>query len=391
MGEVRSKRIAITGADGFIGRYVLNRLHREQGLQVVPIGRSAFSQPTLTDRLRDVSVVIHAAGMNRGDADLVEKENPAMAERLISALDLANVQPRLLYTSSIQERFDNSYGRGKLRARTVLCDWGRGRGVSVCTQVLPNVFGQGCRPFYNSVVATFCHQLAKGEIPKLIEDRAVPLVHVDRVVEQLVKDALSPENPPKEREILPDRQILVSDLLRLLTGLLDAIRREGCLPALQDRFEINLYHTLRSYLPQAELERRPPPKCDARGSLFEVVKQLGGGQVFFSTTNAGVVRGNHYHTRKIERFCVISGEAIIRMRRIGTDEVVEFPVSGTTPSTVEMPVWFTHHIQNCGPGELLTLFWCNEVFDPSDPDTFSEDVILAPNAAVVGAANMESR
>ena len=385
MPEIKIQRVAVTGARGFIGRHLLDRLHREPGYQAVVIGRDEFADPALLAALLGgCDFVVHCAGVNRGEATIVESANLELADRLIAALEAAAAKPALLvYTSSTQERLDNPYGRGKRLAGEALAAWGKGMGVPVCSLVIPNVFGDGGRPFYNSVVATFCHQLAAGEEPKIMEDRRVPLVYVNRVVAQIMECLQSPAHAPASLDIKADCEILVSEVLTLLRRYRSALLEQGAVPAFASRFELELYHTFRAYLGAAALEWRAQPRSDARGTLFEVIKQVGAGQVFFSTTKPGVTRGNHYHTRKIEKFCVVQGEAIIRMRRIGTSEVLEFPVSGAVPAAVEMPVYFAHHIENTGPGELVTLFWTNEVFDASDSDTFMEDVRPAALALTV--------
>jgi len=385
MTEIKMRRVAVTGARGFLGRHLLDRLHREPGYQAVPIGREEFADPAgLAALLGGCDFVVHCAGVNRGEPAAVESNNVDLASRLTAALETAAARPALLvYTSSTQERLDNPYGRGKRRAGEMLSAWGQAREVPVCTLVIPNVFGDGGRPFYNSVVATFCHQLAGGEEPKILEDRRVPLVYVNRVVAQILECLQLPASAPVSADVKPDREIAVSELLALLRRFRATLLEQGAVPAFGSRFELELYHTFRAYLGAAAFEWRAQPRSDARGTLFEVIKQVGAGQVFFSTTKPGVTRGNHYHTRKIEKFCVVQGEAVIRMRRIGTGEVLEFPVSGAVPAAVEMPVFFAHHIENTGPGELVTLFWTNEVFDATDPDTFMEDVRPAGLALTV--------
>lgn len=376
MADVKLKKVAVTGARGFLGRHMLDRLHRESSWQAVAIGRDEFADPArLRALLEGCEYVVHCAGVNRGEPAVVESANGDLAARLVAALDGLSVAPRaLIYTSSTQERLDNPYGRGKRRAGEILATWGASKNVAVTSLVIPNVFGDGGRPFYNSVVATFCHQLAHGEEPKIIEDRRVPLVYVNRVVDQILGCLSGPDRAAASIDIRPDQELPVSEILRLLRQFKTVLLGQGAVPAFSNRFELELYHTFRAYLGAAALEWRAQPRSDVRGTLFEVIKRVGGGQVFFSTSKPGVTRGNHYHTRKIEKFCVVQGEAVIRMRRVGTTDVLEFPVSGAAPATVEMPVYFTHHIENTGPGELVTLFWTNEVFDATDPDTFMEDV-----------------
>jgi len=377
MSEPEIQGIAVTGAEGFIGRHVLDRLRREPGLRGVPTGRADFgSRERLVEVLRGCSAVVHCAGVNRGEPENVESGNPALAGQLVAALEVVGGRPRVIYTTSTQERLDNPYGRGKRRAGEILGEWGSRSGAPVVSLVIPNVFGGGGRPFYNSVVATFCHQLALGEEPQIKEDRRLPLVYVNRVADRLVELATSPDLRSGALELPADVQASVSEVLTLLRRFRTFLVDRGAVPALGNRFELELYHTFRAYLGPKALEWKSEPRTDARGTLFEIFKQAQGGQTFFSTTKPGIIRGNHYHTRKIEKFCVVKGSAVIRMRRIGTREVIEFPVSGAAPAAVEMPVYHAHHIENTGEGELVTLFWSNEVFDPADPDTFAENVIL---------------
>jgi UDP-2-acetamido-2,6-beta-L-arabino-hexul-4-ose reductase len=374
--QIPRRRVVVTGADGFLGSHLVNRLRREPVCDVVAVGRAGFSgEVLLASAVRGSAAVIHCAGINRGEPGTVENGNIELASALIAALETGGARPALLYTSSIQEKLDNPYGRGKAEAGRRLRDWAQRAGAGFTTLVIPNIFGDRGRPFYNSVVATFCHQLALGETPKIIEDRIVPLVYVQHVVDSVVRWLLQPEERATSIELRPDTEIRVTELLAQLQAYYKCIVETGAIPAFRDEFDLNLYHTLRAYLGQARLAWQAQPRTDARGTLFEVIKQHGAGQVFFSSTHPGVIRGNHYHTRKIEKFCVIGGCATIRLRRIGTNCVTEIPVSGEAPRVVEMPIFHAHHIENTGTGELVTLFWSNEVFDPADPDTFMEEVM----------------
>jgi len=169
---------------------------------------------------------------------------------------------------------------------------------------------------------------------------------------------------------------MVSEILTTLKRFKEMYYDKRIVPDLELGFERNLYNAFLTYMENTDYEQFPVVRCDERGKLFEVVKQENGGQVFFSTTKPGITRGNHYHTRKMEKFCVVKGEAVIRLRRIGTNEVVEYNVSGSKPASIEMPIFYAHSIENVGTEELLTLFWTNELFDENDPDTFHESVLM---------------
>jgi UDP-2-acetamido-2,6-beta-L-arabino-hexul-4-ose reductase len=262
------------------------------------------------------------------------------------------------------------YGRSKREANAILGEWCAKSGGRYSDIRFPHLFGEHGRPFYNSAVATFCHQLAHGEEPRIIVDGEVELLHAQSACD-LVLDAIDagsggPLSPA-------GRRMRVSEALARLQSM-HATYADGTLPRFEDAFELDLFNTLRSFRFPLHCPGRIPLRSDARGHLFEAVKTLHGGQCFASSTHPGVLRGSHFHRRKIERFLVASGEATIRVRRLFTDEVHAFEVRGDSPVYVDMPTLHTHDIRNTGQGELFTLFWSHEIFDPAAPDTYPEAV-----------------
>ena len=232
---------------------------------------------------------------------------------------------------------------------------------------MPNVFGEGGRPFYNSFIATFCHQLAIGATCTIEQDREVVLTHAQSVASALADAALHGTAIPHP---MPGRTTTVSEVLALLQNQLTTYR-SGEFPNLDDPFAVDLFNTLRAAVFAAGSPIVPfTTHVDPRGWLIETVKSHGGGQTFVSSTVPGITRGNHYHLRKIERFAVLQGSATIQMRRLFSGDVQTFEVSGADPVAVEIPTLHTHLITNSGNGPLLTLFWANELFDPQAPDTF---------------------
>lgn len=376
-GGRMTTRIGVTGAGGFIGGWVRRRLERDPGCTVATLERDGWERPArLREFVAACDVVVHLAGVNRGAPDEVESVNPLLADRLADACRTAGATPHIVATSSTKRDEDSPYGRGKRRADEVLAAWAEESGGGVSSLVVPNVFGAGCLPFYNSVVATFCHQLARGETPTVVEDRAIELVWVGDLAERVAEAARG--EPPRGARVVPIRggaTLRVGELLAILDGFRSDYFERDVVPDLTTSFRARLYTTFVSHVPAEAFVRRPPLHADQRGDLCEAVKTVAGGQVFFSTTRPGVTRGNHYHTRKAERFCVVRGEATIRLRRVGTAEVHEFHVSGDRPEFVTIPVMHAHSIENTGRSELLTLFWTNELFDPADADTHSEDVL----------------
>jgi UDP-2-acetamido-2,6-beta-L-arabino-hexul-4-ose reductase len=242
------------------------------------------------------------------------------------------------------------------------------------SMVVPNVFGDSGRPFYNSVVATFCHQVTHGETPTILKDGQMTMIYINDLVGDIIKLIRDRKAGYRVEYIKPRAEIKVSEVLELLNKFKDFYFGKGMVPAINSEFQRDLYNTFITYMNEADWQRNLKMNTDARGSFIEVFKLEHGGQVSFSTTKPGITRGNHYHIRKNEKFCVVSGQASIKLRRVGTTKVIEYKVSGDKPAWVEMPIYYTHNITNTGNSELLTLFWINEHFNADDPDTFFEEV-----------------
>ncbi len=368
--------IGITGMVGFVGSHLKERLNREEGLAVIqPFEDSYFSEPDkLREYLQKCGVVVHLAAMNRGEPDEIYRVNIELVKKLISCLEETGKTPHVIFSSSTQCDLDNPYGRSKQEGMRLLADWAKRNKTTATLLVIPNVFGDSGRPFYNSVIATFCYQLSHGEQPKIMVDKEMGLIYVNELTELICKVIKNPNNGVNEIRVPPTSAFKVTEVLALLQKFKEYYYDKRTVPQFSNSFERNLYNTFITYMDSIAFEQPLKVNSDQRGSLVEVVKQEGAGQIFFSTTKPGITRGNHYHTRKMEKFCVVKGEGLIRMRGIGTDKVIEFKVSGEKPAAVEMPIFYTHNISNVGKEEMLTLFWTNELFDPKDPDTFFEEV-----------------
>ncbi|MEP7159920.1 MAG: NAD-dependent epimerase/dehydratase family protein [Dermatophilaceae bacterium] len=374
-----SRRIVVTGSAGFLGWHTRVRLSTSDGVEVVPIDRAAFSGPALEVAVAHADAVLHLAGINRGSPDDVRDGNVVLADRLTHALTTTNSSARVVFAGSRQADLagaaETPYGVGKRRAAQRIAE-AAARAGRTCAEVrLPNLYGEHGRPGYNSFVATFAHRIAAGEEPTVTGDRLIPLLHVQDAVADLIAAAVDHDPPPLIR---PGH---VSDLR--ISWVRDRLARfrevyaRGEIPALADAVDVSLFNTLRAaWWDQGRRTIPAAPHRDPRGSFVEVLRQHGGaGQTSFSTTVPGITRGDHFHVRKIERFQVVSGRAVIRLRRVGTDELVEIPVDGERPVAVDMPTLWTHSITNTGDGDLLTIFWISEPFDPVDPDTYPERVL----------------
>jgi UDP-2-acetamido-2,6-beta-L-arabino-hexul-4-ose reductase len=371
-------KIGITGADGLIGWHVRAwlRVHRPD-VEVRLATRPTFAD---TDQLlrfiTGLDAIIHCAGMNRGEDADVETTNIDLAHRLTHACEMAvgagAAYPRLVFANSTHVQRDTGYGRGKRVAATILAGSAARHGGGCANLILPNVFGEFGKPFHNSVVSTFCHQLALSETPQIQVDGELELVHAHVVAARCIAAVEDAENGDLR---LKGVQLKVSDLLEKLDSMTQTYVNRNIVPDMRDTLDLALFNTLRSYRFPQHAQTSLTLHRDDRGTLFEAVKTDNGGQAFLSTTRPGITRGNHFHTYKFERFLVCTGEAEIRLRRLFSDTVHLFRVSGDAPCFIDMPTFHTHSITNIGSSDVMTLFWAGEIFDPTHPDTFSEKVL----------------
>jgi len=370
-------KVGITGQAGFIGTHLYNFL-RLQKEDVVCI---RFEDEFFSDQLKlevfvkQCDAIVHLAALNRhNDPQAIYDTNVALVKKLISALESTNSKPHILFSSSTQEERDNIFGLSKREGRRLLADWAM-RNESLFTgMVIPNVYGPFGNPYYNSVVATFSHQLTHDETPKIEIDANLKLIYVGdlvKVIYYLIKNRVADD----EFRVPSTDEVKVSEILTLLQSFKDIYLEQSIFPDLDDTFERNLFNTFFCYIDhQKYFPYKLRQNVDERGTFVETVKLNSGGQISFSTTKSGVTRGNHFHTRKAERFAVIKGKARIQLRRIGTNKTLTFNLDGSTPSFVDMPIWHTHNITNIGDDDLYTIFWISEFYDPQDPDTFYEQV-----------------
>ncbi|MDQ0349010.1 NAD-dependent epimerase/dehydratase family protein [Ancylobacter vacuolatus] len=371
-------RLVITGAGGLLGWHCAVRLHARncaaafrgeaRPIDMVVLDRAAFLDPhTLGQALDGADAVLHFAGVNRGTDEAVERGNLEIAERLAAGCREAGVSPHIVYANSTHAGTDSPYGRSKHRAAERL----EAATPRFTNLVLPHIFGEGARPFYNNVSATFIHQVARGEAPNVNPEGQVQLLHAGTAAEDAIGAALGGVTGTLRPA---PRPMNVADLLARLQGLHIAYAA-NIFPDLSDPFDLALFNTYRAALYPDGFPRPLTLNADARGVLFEAVKGGGGGQTFLSWTEPGVTRGNHFHLNKVERFLVLDGEAIIRIRRVFGGPVWEFRVDGAAPAAIDMPTLHTHSIENVGSKPLLTLFWTQAVFDPAAPDTYADPVL----------------
>ncbi len=369
-------KVGITGSSGFIGWHLSQTLLLEfTKYEIIEFKREWFEESSKLDIfVSSCNVIVHLAGLNRHcNEDNIYSTNIALAEKLIESLNRTEFKGHLLFSSSIQEERNNTFGNSKRIAKELFYNWALKSGASFKGLIIPNVFGAFGVPFYNSVVSTFCHQLINNETTKVDNDSLLNLIYVDDLVKAIIN--LFEIGSIENIHINHTDTLKVSELLALLITFKDKYIVRGLIPNFKNNFELNLFNTFRSYL---NLSFHFPVKhinnIDTRGNFVEIIRLESGGQVSFSTTKSGITRGNHFHTRKIERFSVIKGKALIQLRKIGTSDIFDYKLSGDAPAYVDMPIWYTHNIKNIGDEELYTVFWINEFYDESNPDTYFEKV-----------------
>lgn len=366
------KKIGITGVNGFVGQHLFNTLAQNKNIILVPFKREFFENKSKLDNfVKNCDVLVHLAGLNRSNhKEVIYNINVGLADTLISSLKRTKATPHIIFASSTQENLDNVYGKSKKKARLNLNDWSISNNLIFTGLVIPNVFGSFGVPFYNSFISTFSYQLIKNEIPEIINDSEVKLIYIDELISQII----SVINNPSYNDFLlinHTHNKRVSEVLKLLKSFKYQYLEKGQIPKLElNSFELNLFNTFRSYIPNTYFPRNYTKHSDERGVFVEIIRAKSSGQSSFSTTVTGVTRGDHFHTRKIERFAVIKGKASIKLRKINSDEIIEYILEGENPSYVDMPIWYTHSITNIGDSELITLFWINEPYEQKDTDTY---------------------
>lgn len=374
------KNILVTGSDGFIGKNLIQALKRLEDVKVFGYDINDDINP-LKEAVRRADIIFHLAGVNRPEkTEEYETGNVGFTRSLISMVEESKVKPLVIFSSSIQAALDNPYGLSKRKAEEELINWAKRSGQAVVIYRLPNVFGKWCRPNYNSAVATFCYNIARDlDVHITDPEKILELAYIDDVVKAFLDHIKNkPENEVYYNNVTPVFKVTVKKLVEIIKGFKNT-RSDLTIPDFSDPFIKRLYATYLSYLPQDKFAYQPEIKVDNRGILAELLKSKAFGQIFVSRTKPGITRGNHFHDAKVEKFCVLDGQAIIRFRDVRGKDVIEYKVSGEKITIVDIPPGYTHSIENIGQKELIVLFWANEIFDPENPDTYRLEVINEEN------------
>jgi len=363
--------IGITGSSGFIGSHLWNRLSLNSDYRLVRITKMDFLKDhLLNDLVNQCDVIFHLAGVNRHeDQSFLYRTNIELAQKLIDSLRKVNRMTHLIYSSTLQEGNDSNYGQSKLKVKEMFCEFeGTSNNFNFTSLLIPNVFGPFCKPFYNSVVATFCSQICNGLVPEIHNDLSVNLIYVNKLISEMIEVMLN--KIIGNYFINHQYEIKVSELNHKLALMYKTYFNDLTIPNLGNKLDLDLFLTLRCYMPHNSFPVFYSSHSDQRGSFVEVLKSQSQGQFSYSTTVNGVTRGNHFHTRKIERFAVIQGKAKISLRKIDEEKIYDYFISGENSGFVDIPIWYTHSLTNIGEEDLITLFWINEPYNEEDSDTF---------------------
>ncbi len=368
-------KIGITGQNGFIGSHMYNFLSLKEGIELQSFERNFFNNPLLLEKfVSKCDIIIHFAALNRHeDPQVIYNTNVSLVEKLISACEATKSIPWIIMSSSIQEDEDNLYGASKKKGRELLEKWAKKNNAKTSGLVIPNVFGPFGKPFYNSVFATFCHKIIEGKEPTIVKDSELRLIYINELSNEIFKVI---KHNITGRILIPHyHQLKVSELLEKLKSYYHLYVENDEFPDLTTNTDLAMFNSFRCYIPVDFYPRKLKLHSDDRGAFVEIVRTNTTGQFSYSTTVSGVTRGNHFHTRKAERFAVIKGIASIKLRKLGSSKIIEYIINGKEPAFVDIPIWYTHSIKNIGEEELITLFWINEPYNPNDSDTYFLDVI----------------
>jgi UDP-2-acetamido-2,6-beta-L-arabino-hexul-4-ose reductase len=371
-------KIGITGSNGFIGWHLCNRLLiSNTKYKVVHFERSYFENELFLDNfVNDCDVIIHLAGINRdNNEENIYNVNLSIAKSLAYSCKRTNFKGKLIFSSSIhEEKLESAFGNSKRDARELFNNCSSEIGFNFIGFIIPNVFGPFCLPFYNSVISTFSYQLLNNDTPFLQNDNLLNLIYIDDLVNEFILHIDSNINYNLVR-IKHTNSFKVSEILAYLTIFKLDYFEKSIIPVLNNKFELNLFNTFRSFI---NLDKYYPKNyhnnIDTRGNFVELIRAKTEGQTSYSISAPNITRGNHFHTRKIERFSVIKGKAKIEIRKRGTDRIYTYFLDEKNPSFVDIPIWYSHNITNIGTDELITIFWINEFYNPNDSDTYLENI-----------------
>nr|WP_225942178.1 NAD-dependent epimerase/dehydratase family protein [Sporosarcina limicola] len=366
----------VTGAGGFLGKNLVAEL-KNQGYEDLLLYTRSQTLKDLEEYTKKCDFVYHLAGVNRPrNKEEFMDGNYGFTSELLNLLKKHNNESPILITSSIQAERDNLYGKSKKAGEDLILDYSKETGVKVYVYRLPNLFGKWSKPNYNTVVATYCHSIARDlDIQVTNPEAELTLCYIDDVLEEFV-NALkgSPTKSDNYCTVQTLYSIKLGKLAELIKGFKDS-RSTLSIPNMEDALTKKLYSTYLSFLPEDQFSYDLKMNVDNRGSFTEFIRTPERGQVSVNVSKPGITKGNHWHHTKNEKFLVVSGEGLIRFRKIDTEDIIEYKVNGNNLTVVDIPTGYTHSIVNVGETDLVTVMWVNECFNPDKPDTIFLEVL----------------
>lgn len=368
-------KILITGANGFVGKNLIAELNNRGYKDIYKFTRET-DESLLGEYTKDCDFVFHLAGVNRPKEEKEFMEgNFGFTSELLNLLKEHNNKAPILTTSSIQAERDNPYGKSKKAGEELLFSYSEETGAKVLIYRLANLFGKWSRPNYNSAVSTFCYNIAR-DIEIQVNDPEVDLTlcYIDDVVKEFI-NAMEGNSTQEENfyNVPTVHDVKLGKMAELIKSFRDS-RNDLFIPDMKEPFTKKLYSTYLSYLPEDKFSYELKMNVDNRGSFTEFVKSPERGQVSVNVSKPGITKGNHWHHTKNEKFLVVSGEGLIKFRKVDSNDIIEYRVSGTKLEVVDIPTGYTHNIINVGDSDLVTIMWANETFDPENPDTYFLEV-----------------
>lgn len=368
-------KILITGAKGFIGKNLIAEFKNRKYTDIFEYDLDSTDED-LEKYTKECDFVYHLAGVNRpkDDKEFLEG-NFGFTTILLDRLKKHNNKSPVMLASSIQAELDNPYGISKKAGEDLLFEYGKHNGVKVLIYRFSNVFGKWCKPNYNSAIATFSHNIA-NDLPISINDPNVVmnLIYIDDLVHELISGLKGNENRKANFcYVEPVYSSSLGEIVDLLYSFKES-RNNRSVPSTEDLFIKKLYANYLSYLPKDRFSYDLKMNIDSRGSFTEFLRTKDRGQISINVSKPGIVKGNHWHNTKNEKFLVVSGMGIIRFRKIDSTDILEYYVSGEKLEVVDIPPGYTHNIENLGNTDMVTVMWANECFNPDNPDTMFMEV-----------------
>lgn len=364
------KKILITGSNGFVGKNLLTTLKLVPDFEVFTFDRTNKVED-LKGLVEKSDVIVHLAGCNRSESESdFKKINVGLTEQIAGLLNNSTTPKKVLFSSSTQAGNSSVYGETKEGAEKILQNI-QNPLISKSIFRLPNIFGKWSKPNYNTVVATFCYNLSRN-LPITVNpsENLVSFCYVDDVVRLFLNHI---NDTDSSLEVTPVFKLTIPELHQRLLAIHEGRKKYEVID-ISDKLTTYLLATYNYFLPNEERNVAAHTRVDPRGWLFEFVKSPTAGQIFISETNPGFTRGNHWHHTKVEKFCVIKGNGVIKFRNIFDETVTHHEVSGDNIQIIDIPTGHTHSISNTGTDKMITLFWASEIFDPNKPDTYFEEV-----------------